>query len=77
MVSAAAAGDVPSEPTFRAARGRRAEGRGWVIALVYRGAENRSDFAAFDAGDIGTGPIGVAKLPRRVPRGFHGNRRPA
>ena len=53
------------------------EGDGWVIAVVYRGAEDRSDFVVFDAGDIEAGPIGVAKLPRRVPFGFHGNWRPA
>jgi Retinal pigment epithelial membrane protein len=53
------------------------EGDGWVVAVVYRGAEDRSDFVVFDAGAIQAGPIGVAKLPRRVPFGFHGNWRSA
>jgi hypothetical protein len=53
------------------------EGDGWVIAMIYRGNENRSDFAVFSAQDIEAGPIGIAKMPRRVPFGFHGNWRPA
>ena len=40
------------------------EGDGWVIAVVYRGVEDRSDFIVFDAEAIEAGPIGVAKLPR-------------
>jgi len=48
-----------------------------VIALVYRGAEDRSDFVVFDGPDIGAGPVGMAKLPQRLPFGFHGNWRPA
>ena len=53
------------------------EGDGWLVAVVYRGAEDRSDFVVFDAQDIEAGPIGIARLPRRVPFGFHGNWRPA
>jgi carotenoid cleavage dioxygenase len=41
--------------------------------VVYRGAEDRSDFVVFDAQDVAKGPIGVAAMPRRVPFGFHGN----
>ena len=41
--------------------------------MVWRAAENRSDFVVFDAQDIAKGPIGTAQLPRRVPFGFHGN----
>jgi carotenoid cleavage dioxygenase-like enzyme len=72
-----AAGDVPGEPVFVPRSADALEGDGWVIAVVYRGAEDRSDFVVFDAGAIEAGPIGVAKLPRRVPFGFHGNWRPA
>ena len=53
------------------------EGDGWILALVYRAAEDRSDLAVFDAQGVEAGPIGAAKLPRRVPFGFHGNWRPA
>jgi carotenoid cleavage dioxygenase-like enzyme len=71
------AGDAPGEPVFVPRSANAPEGDGWVVAVVYRGAEDRSDFAVFDAGAIEAGPIGVAKLPRRVPFGFHGNWRPA
>jgi carotenoid cleavage dioxygenase len=69
-------GDAPGEPVFVARSADAPEGDGWVLALVYRAAEDRSDLAVFDAGAIEAGPIGVAKLPRRVPFGFHGNWRP-
>jgi carotenoid cleavage dioxygenase len=72
-----AAGDAPGEPVFVPRSADALEGDGWVVAVVYRGAEDRSDFVVFDAGGIEAGPIGVAKLPRRVPFGFHGNWRPA
>ena len=54
-----------------------AEGDGWLVAVVYRGGTDRSDFVVFDAQDVAAGPIAVAKLPRRVPFGFHGNWRSA
>ncbi|HEX3406891.1 MAG TPA: carotenoid oxygenase family protein, partial [Caulobacteraceae bacterium] len=54
-----------------------AEGDGWLVAVVYRGGEDRSDFVVYDAQDVAAGPIAVAKVPRRVPFGFHGNWRPA
>jgi carotenoid cleavage dioxygenase len=66
-----AAGDVPSEPVF-VPRGKE-EGDGWILSVVYRGAENRSDVCVFEARNIARGPIALAHLPRRVPFGFHGN----
>ena len=71
-----AQGDVPGEPIFIPRTKDAAEGDGWLLVLVYRGAEDRSDLAVFDASDISKGPIGLAHLPRRVPYGFHGNWRP-
>jgi carotenoid cleavage dioxygenase-like enzyme len=65
------AGDVPGEPVF-VPRGA-AEGDGWLLTVVYRGRENRSDVAIFDAPDVDRGPIALVRLPRRVPFGFHGN----
>jgi carotenoid cleavage dioxygenase-like enzyme len=53
------------------------EGDGWLIATLYRAAEDRSDLVIFDALDIASGPIAYAKSPRRVPFGFHGNWRGA
>jgi carotenoid cleavage dioxygenase len=71
------AGDAPGEPIFVPRSPSAPEGDGWVIAMIYRGNEDRSDFAVFSAQDIEAGPIGIAKMPRRVPFGFHGNWRPA
>jgi carotenoid cleavage dioxygenase len=70
-------GDVPGEPVFVPRSGGADEGDGWLVALAYRGAEDRSDFVVFDAQDVTAGPIGLAKVPRRVPFGFHGNWRQA
>ena len=36
-------------------------------------SEARSDFLVFDAQAMDKGPIARAKMPRRVPLGFHGN----
>jgi carotenoid cleavage dioxygenase-like enzyme len=67
------AGDAPGEPVFVPRRDGAEEGDGWLVALVYRGNEDRSDFAVFEAREIAAGPIALAALPRRVPFGFHGN----
>jgi carotenoid cleavage dioxygenase len=66
-------GDITSEPVFTPRSADAPEGDGWVTAVVWRAAENRSDLLVFEAQDIAKGPIGVAEVPRRVPFGFHGN----
>ncbi|HEY5071791.1 MAG TPA: carotenoid oxygenase family protein [Caulobacteraceae bacterium] len=71
------AGDVPGEPVFVPRCPNAEEGDGWLVALAYRAAEDRSDFVVFEAQDIAAGPIATAKVPRRVPFGFHGNWRGA
>ncbi|MBL8774053.1 MAG: carotenoid oxygenase family protein [Phenylobacterium sp.] len=65
--------DMPSEPVFVPRSADAAEGDGWVTAVVYRAAEDRSDMLVFEAQDIAKGPIATAEVPRRVPFGFHGN----
>jgi carotenoid cleavage dioxygenase-like enzyme len=67
------AGDHTSEPVFAPRPGGAEEGDGWIAAVVWRAAEDRSDLLVFEALDIAKGPIAVAKVPRRVPFGFHGN----
>jgi carotenoid cleavage dioxygenase len=54
-----------------------AEGCGYLLAVVYRGAEKRSDLLVLDAEDVAAGPLAVAALETRVPFGFHGNWMPA
>lgn len=70
-------GDAPGEPVFVPRNDNAAEGDGWLVATLYRGSEDKTDFVVFDATDITKGPVGAAHLPRRVPFGFHGNWRPA
>ena len=67
------AGDAPGEPVFVPRNERAGEGDGFLVTTVYRGAGNRSDFVVFEAGDVAKGPIASARLPRRIPFGFHGN----
>ena len=50
-----------------------AEGDGWLLAVVWRARENRSDLAVFNATDVASGPIALVQLGHRVPDGFHGN----
>ena len=65
-------GDVTSEPVFVARSEKADEGDGFLLAVVYRAAENRSDLLVLDAQNVEKGPLATAKLPRRVPFGFHG-----
>lgn len=66
-------GDHCGEPVFVPRSADAPEGDGWVLCTVYRGAQNRSDLAVFEATDIARGPIALAHLSSRVPAGFHGN----
>jgi len=66
-------GDQTSEPVFVKRSAEAAEGDGFITAVIWRAAENRSDLAVFEAQDIAKGPVGIAEMPRRVPFGFHGN----
>jgi carotenoid cleavage dioxygenase len=68
-----APGDRVSEPVFVPRAADAEQGDGWVLAVIFRAAEMRSDLAVFEACDIGKGPIGLAHLDSRVPAGFHGN----
>jgi carotenoid cleavage dioxygenase len=67
------AGDTLSEPVFVPRDGAAAEGDGWLLSVVWRARENRSDLAVFAATDIAAGPVALVKLGHRVPDGFHGN----
>ncbi len=67
----------PGEPLFVPRSDGADEGDGWLVSLVYRPSEDRSDLVVFEAMDVAKGPIGWAEVPRRVPFGFHGNWRPA
>ena len=49
------------------------EGDGYLLSIVHRGSENRSDLIFLDARNVADGPFACAELPHRVPYGFHGN----
>jgi carotenoid cleavage dioxygenase len=66
-------GDTISEPVFVERSKDAAEGDGWLLAVVWRARENRSDLAVFNATDIEAGPAALVQLGHRVPDGFHGN----
>lgn len=59
------------EPNF-VVRPGAAEGDGYILAIVNRLAENRSDLAVLDAGHVADGPLALLKLPVRVRSTFHG-----
>jgi carotenoid cleavage dioxygenase len=66
-------GQFVMEPVVAPRSGATAEADGYVLTLVYRAADNRSDLVVLDASNLKAGPIASAKLPMRVPFGFHGN----
>ena len=66
-------GDTTGEPVFVPRSRDAAEGDGYLLSVVHRGGENRSDLAIFDAQNLADGTIACAELPHRVPYGFHGN----
>jgi carotenoid cleavage dioxygenase-like enzyme len=68
-----APGDSVGEPVFVARTDTAAEGDGWVLAIVHRAAQNRSDLLILNAQAIAGEPEAVLELPCRVPAGFHGS----
>ena len=66
-------GDGIGEPVFVPRTPDATEGDGYLLAVAYLGQENKGELQVFDALDIAAGPIARAKVPRRVPYGFHGN----
>jgi carotenoid cleavage dioxygenase len=70
-------GDATSEPVFVPRAANAPEGDGWLLATVWRAAENRSDLAVLDATEVDRGPVAIVKLASRVPFGLHGNWVPA
>ncbi|MBY0331323.1 MAG: carotenoid oxygenase family protein [Acetobacteraceae bacterium] len=69
-------GDAVSEPVFVPRGVAAPEGEGWLLVVVWRGAENRSDLVVLDAAAPEAGPLATAMLSHRVPHGFHGAWRP-
>jgi carotenoid cleavage dioxygenase len=66
-------GDCASEPVFVPRGDDAAEGDGWVLSVLYRGATRTSELAVFEALAVEQGPVARALLDTRVPNGFHGS----
>ncbi len=73
------AGDTSStqEPVFAPKGAKAPEGEGYVMGIVNRRAEHRSDLVILDAQRMVDGPIATLKLPVRLKYGIHGNWVPA
>jgi carotenoid cleavage dioxygenase len=65
------------EPIFVPRKPGAAEDDGWVLCFDYDPVRNASDFVILDAANVAGDPVGVARIPHRVPYGFHGNWVPA
>jgi len=73
------AGDTSStqEPVFAPKSADAPEGEGYVMGIVNRRAEHRSDLVIFDSMHIDQGPIATVRIPVRLKYGIHGNWVPA
>ncbi len=73
------AGDTSStqEPIFARKGPDAPEGEGYVLGVVNRRAEHRSDLLIFDAQRIDEGPLATVKIPVRLKYAIHGNWVPA
>lgn len=61
------------EPTFIPKSQKAGEGEGYLVALVNRYDEMRSDLILLDAQHVDEGPIATVHLPLRLRQGLHGS----
>jgi carotenoid cleavage dioxygenase len=60
------------EPILAPRAGSGDEADGYIINLAYDTTSGLNDLLIFDASDIEAGPVAKARLPVRIPSGFHG-----
>ena len=60
------------EAVFAPREGATAEGDGYLVMLAYDAPANVSELMIFEALEVDRGPVATAKLPIRIPAGFHG-----
>ncbi|MCH9785593.1 MAG: carotenoid oxygenase family protein, partial [Gammaproteobacteria bacterium] len=72
----AGVGNGVSEPVFVPESDRAGEGAGWLLATVYKAADNNSDLVILNAAAVNEGPVATIRLDHRIPFGFHGSWRP-
>jgi carotenoid cleavage dioxygenase len=63
---------APEEPCFVPKHDAAPEGDGWLLSMVGRRAENRTDLVILDSLDLAAGPVATLRLPLRLHEGFHG-----
>jgi carotenoid cleavage dioxygenase-like enzyme len=63
---------APEEPYFVPRSPSAPEGDGWLLTMVGRRAENRTDLVILDTRDIAAGPVATILMPCRLHEGFHG-----
>ncbi|MDZ4240007.1 MAG: carotenoid oxygenase family protein [Hydrogenophaga sp.] len=63
---------APEEPHFVPRSADAPVGDGWILTMVGRRTENRTDLVILDALHLDRGPVAVVKFPYRVHEGFHG-----
>ncbi len=63
---------APEEPVFVPKSADAEQGDGWLLVIVGRRAENRTDLVILDALDLSAGPVATLRFPARVHEGFHG-----
>ena len=63
---------APEEPLFVPKSLDAADGDGWLLSVVGRRAENRTDVVILDAQNLSAGPVATIRLPCRIHEGFHG-----
>lgn len=68
----AGAHSAPEEPVFVPRSPDAAQGDGWLLSVVGRRAENRTDLVILDAQRLSSGPLATIHFPARVHEGFHG-----
>ncbi len=61
------------EAVFAPRQGATAEGDGYLVVLGYDQSVNKSQLMILDAQNVAKGPVAVAKVPMRIPAGFHGS----
>jgi carotenoid cleavage dioxygenase len=61
------------EPTFIPKSDKSNEGEGYLVALVNRYDEMRSDLVLLDAQHVDEGPVATIRLPLRLRQGLHGS----
>ena len=63
---------APEEPVFVPRSPSAEQGDGWLLTVVGRRAENRTDLVILDARNLSAGPVATIRFPARLHEGFHG-----